>query len=261
MDGDRQLWKEYRELEESLFGPMMARLHGRLAREYGIEAPPPGLQGNPSPHLNLYAYPLEIDYLHIRPLPPKWFRCDHFMRSEPDQAECELPASMREGTGKLVYVSMGTLASASLALIERLLHIASLSPNRFVFSLGPHHARYSLPGNVWGMHFVPQTRVLPLVDLVVTHGGNNTLAECFYFGKPMLVGPFFGDQMDNAQRVTETGFGDRFDPFHDSPAAVLAKIERLLSDWQLRQRVQAVSERIKREDRVSQMVTAIENIV
>ena len=60
-----------------------------------------------------------------------------------------------------------------------------------------------------GDAIVPQTKVIPQVDLVITHGGNNTTTESLHFGKPMIVLPLFWDQYDNAQRMDELGFGVR----------------------------------------------------
>ena len=83
-----------------------------------------------------------------------------------------------------------------------------------------HH--YELADNVWG-------QVLPLVDVVITHGGNNTVTETFSFGKPMIVMPSFVDQFDNAQRVQEKGFGIRMDAYECTDEELLEAIEKLLN--------------------------------
>ena len=80
----------------------------------------------------------------------------------------------------------------------------------------------------------------------------------FYFGKPMIVMPLFGDQMDNAIRVQEKGFGLRMDPQNCSKDELLTGIESLLSDKDLNDKLQNISRRIQSENSIAKLPELIE---
>ena len=114
--------------------------------------------------------------------------------------------------------------------MRRVIGCLADTPHRYIVSMGPLHAEIELPPNMWGAEFLPQTSVLPLCDLVITHGGNNTTTECLHFGKPMIVLPLFWDQYDNAQRVDELGLGVRLDTYGFADSELRAALDRLLGD-------------------------------
>ena len=165
------------------------------------------------------------------------------MRSS--DAEWELPAKLAEREGPLVYLSLGSLGSADVALMRKLVDELAAAPYRFIVSKGPQHGEYELAENMAGEEFLPQTKVLPEVDLVITHGGNNTVTESLYFGKPMIVLPIFWDQHDNAQRIDETGFGRRLDTYRHTGEELVGAIAELLGDRELAGRLAAVSARLQ----------------
>jgi UDP:flavonoid glycosyltransferase YjiC (YdhE family) len=114
---------------------------------------------------------------------------------------------------------------------------------------------------MWGEKTVPQIKVLSVVDLVITHGGNNTFTETFFFGKPMIVMPLFSDQYDNAQRIEEKGFGIQLNPYDFEENVLLESIEKLLNDQKLALKLEKISERIKSSKSISKVVQLIENLV
>jgi UDP:flavonoid glycosyltransferase YjiC (YdhE family) len=113
--------------------------------------------------------------------------------------------------------------------MDRLIAVLAETPHRYVVSKGPLHEQIELAPNMAGAEFLPQPAVLPQADLVITHGGNNTVAECVHFGKPMVVLPLFWDQHDNAQRVAECGFGVRLPTYEFEDAQLHEAIDRLLA--------------------------------
>src|SRR6185369_1742981 len=152
----------------------------------------------------------------------------------------ELPETLR-GEEPLVYLSLGSLGSADVSLMQKLVAELADSPYRVIVSKGPQAGEFELAENMTGEEFLPQTAILPQVDLVITHGGNNTVTESLFFGKPMVALPLFWDQYDNAQRIDECGLGVRLDTYRHEPAELLGAVDRLLADRALAQRLAGIS--------------------
>jgi MGT family glycosyltransferase len=237
-EGDRSRWEEFRAEYERTHRAMWQDFD-EFVRSQG--APPlPDLEFiHESPWLNLYVYPAEADYARARPLAATWHRLDSSVRGT--DAEWSPP----ESDGKLVYLSLGSLGSADVGLMQQLVAELGETPHRFVVSKGPQHREFELAENMTGEEFLPQTRILPHVDAVITHGGNNTTTECFFFGKPMLVLPLFWDQYDNAQRVDELGFGVRLQTYEHDAEEIRGALDRLLGDVALHARMAKIAERLQ----------------
>ena len=130
-----------------------------------------------------------------------------------------------------------------------------------IVSKGPQHEELELPANMTGEEFLPQTSILPQVDAVITHGGNNTVTESLAFGKPMVLLPVFWDQYDNAQRMHETGFGIRLDTYGHAPEELPAAVDRLLGDAALRERLGALSGRLRSAPGTERAADLVEELI
>ena len=129
------------------------------------------------------------------------------------------------------------------------------------YLLGVYGDQYDLPSNCWGDNSVAQTKVLPQVDLVITHGGNNTVTESFYFGKPLIIMPLLFDQFDNAQRVHEKGFGIRLNAHQCTKQELTNAINKLIYDDQLALRMKKIAQRIQDQVKLEKVGELIENLV
>jgi len=243
---DRSEWSAFRAEYRRAHADMWADFDV-FVRERGAPGLADGELGqefiHESPWLNLYVYPAEADYERARPLGPTWHRLDSSVRAT--DGTWELPEHLRGGPGRLIYLSLGSLGSADVELMQRLVDMLATSGHRVIVSKGPLADRIRLHDNMTGEQFLPQPAILPQVDLVITHGGNNTVTECFHNGKPMIVLPLFWDQVDNAQRVEETGFGRRFGAYDMTQDELLGVVDELLADDGLRARLEAISARLQ----------------
>jgi UDP:flavonoid glycosyltransferase YjiC (YdhE family) len=243
---DRSAWPAFLEEVRRTHGEMWAdfdafcRDHGETGLSYGELGPEFIAE---SPWLNLYSYPAEADYERANPLGPTWHRLDSTVRAA--DTSWSLPQALAERDGALIYLSLGSLGSADVGLMQRLVDLLATTEHRVIVSKGPLADQITLREGQTGEGFLPQPAILPQVDLVITHGGNNTVTEAFHHGKPMIVLPLFWDQVDNAQRVDETGFGRRLATYDFEDAELTGAIDTLLADRDLAGRLAAMSARIR----------------
>ena len=213
-----------------------------------------------SSEANMYVYPESADYTKQRPLNSTWHRMESSVRETDSDYEIPEKLKNRPSDSKLIYLSLGSLGSADVDLMRRLIEVLGKSKHRFIVSKGPQHDQFDIADNMVGAEFLPQTKIIPQVDLVITHGGNNTVTESLHYGKPMILLPLFWDQYDNAQRIDEVGFGVRLKTYEFTEAEMLGALEKLLGDEKLKQTLQANSRVIQERDGLAVAAKVIEDV-
>jgi MGT family glycosyltransferase len=253
---DQGDWQAFREEYERVHRPIWAEFNAWV-----IDQGAPALPDMEFIHegaLNLYVYPELADYQRVQPLGSSWHRLDSSVRQTDEKFV--LPKAIATLDGPLIYFSLGSLGSADVPLMQRVIGCLSATPYRYVVSKGPLHSEIELAANMAGAEFLPQTSVIPLCDLVITHGGNNTITECLHFGKPAIVLPLFWDQHDNAQRMDELGLGIRLDTYRFTDTEMHDALGRLLNDSALRARLAGAMATIQQRDGVGKAANLIEQV-
>jgi MGT family glycosyltransferase len=203
------------------------------------EAPYPiGQFFEASPHMNLLLYPEPVKYQRAHPLDPSRFQyLDGCVRKE---ADYQVPEFRANNDKPLLYISFGSLGAGDVALLQRIIDTVGRLPYRALVNVGDYMDSYDkLPDNIVIDAWYPQPSVIPQVDCVIHHGGNNSFTECLYFGKPAIIMPYVWDGHDNATRAQETLHGFHLDRYDWSEQDLAGKIDQCLHDSRIRERLDA----------------------
>ena len=200
-----------------------------------------------SPTMNLLLYPKQLQFKRRNPLDPTLFQ--YLEGCVREDEPFTLPTFAKNADKPLIYIGSGSLNEADVELNKRLIDVIGALPYRALVSVGDRMDAYAdLPGNVQVAPWFPQPSVIPQVDLVVHHGGNNSFNEGLYFGKPAIIMPFVWDGHDNAQRIEDTGYGAQLHRYDWTDEAFASTVARLLSDEAMQRRLATLSAHMQRQD-------------
>lgn len=137
---------------------------------------------------------------------------------------------------KLLYCSFGTITSnhkkKTATFLKILVEAIGSNPMyRLIVATGGLNLSLDNQDNIYVGKRLPQHNIIRDCDLIITHGGMNTLRECIYFGKPMIVYPLntLYDQNGNAARIVYHKLGLKGNLNKETTSGVLQKINKILN--------------------------------
>lgn len=208
----------------------------------------------------VYHYPEDVDYHELGPIRDNFLRIESFVRKS--VSSFEIPDNLKDKPGQLIYFSLGSLACADMKVMQQLVDCMAKSGHRFIVSTGPFGDQLKLYDNMWGDKYLDQIAVLQKVDFAIIHGGNNSFVETIFCGKPMIVIPYFFDQIDNAKRAEEKGIGRQIFIWDFSEDKFLQTIEEVANNQQMKEKVSKIAHKMQNsKEKYNQVIDIIENIV
>jgi MGT family glycosyltransferase len=115
----------------------------------------------------------------------------------------EFPWNRLDGR-PIIYASLGTTRNVRPAVFRLVAKVCQEFDLQLVISLGNRFDPTmfaDLPGKTVVVKYAPQLELLQMAQVVITHGGSNTVFEALMEGKPMLVIPIAHDQPALAVRL------------------------------------------------------------
>ena len=241
-ENDRDCFRKYEDHFNEVIRPIHDRFNEFLAA-HGEAPYPLGQFFEASPYLNLLLYPEAVKFHRAQPLDPGRFQyLEGCVRQEQPYT---LPTFFKNADKPVIYVSFGSLGCGDVATLRRLIDALGQLPLRALVNVGANLDEYAnIPANVVLDKWFPQPSVIPQVDAVIHHGGNNTFTECLHFGKPSIIMPYVWDGHDNATRVHETGHGIRMHRNRWTLEDLGRNLQTVLTDSMMKRRLAATSKQM-----------------
>ncbi|ONH56947.1 glycosyl transferase [Frankia sp. CcI49] len=148
----------------------------------------------------------------------------------------DFPWTWLDSDRRTVLVSLGTVTREAggrflRAAAEALLGMSDRVQGVIVAPAGSlDDLAEKAPDDLLVRSFVPQVELMPSLDAVVCHAGNNTVCEALSHGVPLVVAPVRDDQPIIAEQVVRAGAGLRVRFGRSTPATLATAVGAVLDE-------------------------------
>lgn len=152
----------------------------------------------------------------------------------PDIEKAELPDSIKslDGRNPIIYVYMSPGDILPQQWISTMVETFKNTKYQILISLAPlKRYKGKIPNikNIQFHKFLPGSSVIKKSDLVITHGGGNTVTNALLYGKPMMIfSHFYAERDYNGRAVERLGAGMNFRTEKFNPKDILKNTENIL---------------------------------
>lgn len=160
--------------------------------------------------------------------------------------------SIQSTNQRLIYCSLGTQYDNNEAhkvadLFKKLISMFEKQNDWVAILSASFYSDFQkICDTVYLCNSLSQLKILQYADIMIGHGGLNSVKECVNFEVPMLLFPLNHkwDQPGNAARVVYHEIGLRGDIEKDTPTQINAKINELLTNPKYKTNITAMKNRI-----------------
>lgn len=223
-------------------GPILRALD-RFRRQHGL-GPAQNIERNYPRLSHITQFPQCLDRQN-RKISKQFCYAGPFVRHA-STGDATFPWARLDGR-PMIYASLGTTRNVQLAIFRMIADACAELNVQLVIGLGNRldaENLSDLPGQPIISKFAPQRELLKITQVVITHGGFNTVAESLMEGRPMVVIPLAYDQPAIAARLRQLQIAEVLPVMRLSPGRIRTAVTKLLCKPTYRNAAQEVKSRL-----------------
>jgi len=178
----------------------------------------------------------------------------------------------KKANGSVIYCSLGSYSVMHMKRLRcfflKMAEVARKQPDDvFILSTGEYFDvgdLYPVPDNMYVFDYLPQVNLLGICDIMITHGGMNSITECVLYEIPILVYPVSPDwdQPGNGARTIYHKIGLMGSISKDSVKGIRKKLDHIKTNYYFyRTNIHKLKKKFEKKNNSLEAVEIIEDLI